>query len=44
MEANFFGVVHVTKAVLPILREQRRGHIFQISSPGGRIGSVGLAA
>jgi NAD(P)-dependent dehydrogenase (short-subunit alcohol dehydrogenase family) len=44
METNFFGVVYVTKALLPILREQCRGHIFQISSLGGRIGSVGLAA
>jgi len=44
METNFFGVVYVTKALLPILRDQRRGHIFQISSLGGRIGSVGLAA
>ena len=44
MEANFFGVVFVTKAVLPILRRQRRGHIFQVSSLGGRIGSVGLAS
>ncbi len=44
IETNFFGVVNVTKAVLPILREQRRGHIFQISSLGGRIGTVGLAA
>lgn len=44
IETNFFGVVNVTKAVLPILREQQGGHIFQVSSLGGRIGSVGLAA
>jgi NAD(P)-dependent dehydrogenase (short-subunit alcohol dehydrogenase family) len=44
IDTNFFGVVHVTKAVLPILREQASGHIFQVSSLGGRIGSVGLAA
>jgi NAD(P)-dependent dehydrogenase (short-subunit alcohol dehydrogenase family) len=41
---NFLGVVYVTKAVLPILREQGSGHIFQISSLGGRIGAVGLGA
>jgi len=44
IDANFFGVVHVTKAVLPILREQGAGHLFQVSSIGGRVGSVGLAA
>ena len=44
VDANFFGVVHVSKAVVPILREQRSGHIFQVSSMGGRVGSVGLAA
>ncbi|MGY5010530.1 SDR family NAD(P)-dependent oxidoreductase [Streptomyces sp. 900105755] len=44
IDTNFYGVVYVTKAVLPILREQGAGHIFQVSSLGGRIGSPGLAA
>lgn len=44
IDTNFYGVFHVTKAVLPILREQGSGHIFQVSSVGGRIGSPGLAA
>jgi NAD(P)-dependent dehydrogenase (short-subunit alcohol dehydrogenase family) len=44
IDTNFYGVVHVTKAVLPILREQGSGHLFQVSSIGGRVGSVGLAA
>ncbi|MFB7270951.1 SDR family NAD(P)-dependent oxidoreductase [Streptomyces sp. NPDC056244] len=44
LDADFYGVVHVTKAVLPTLRAQGAGHIFQVSSVGGRIGSVGLAA
>jgi NAD(P)-dependent dehydrogenase (short-subunit alcohol dehydrogenase family) len=43
IDTNFYGVVQVSKAVLPILREQGSGHIFQVSSLGGRIGSVGLA-
>jgi NAD(P)-dependent dehydrogenase (short-subunit alcohol dehydrogenase family) len=41
---NFLGVVYVTKAVLPILREQGAGHIMQVSSVGGRVGSPGLGA
>lgn len=44
IDTNFYGVVHVTKAVLPMLREQGAGHLFQVSSIGGRVGSVGLAA
>lgn len=44
IDTNFYGVVHVTKAVLPILREQGSGHIFQVSSLGGRLGTVGLSA
>ncbi len=38
IETNLFGVINVTKAALPFLREQRAGHILQISSVGGRIG------
>jgi NAD(P)-dependent dehydrogenase (short-subunit alcohol dehydrogenase family) len=35
MDTNFFGVLWVTQAALPILREQRGGHIIQVSSVGG---------
>ncbi|MFE9327543.1 SDR family oxidoreductase [Nocardia sp. NPDC052278] len=35
LETNLFGVLHVTQAVLPILREQGSGHIVQISTIGG---------
>lgn len=35
LETNLFGAFHVTQAVLPILREQRSGHIIQISTIGG---------
>src|SRR3954449_12984194 len=35
IETNLFGALWVTKAALPILREQRAGHIVQVSSIGG---------
>ena len=44
IDTNLMGVVYVTKAVLPILREQGSGHIFQVSSVGGRLGNPGLCA
>lgn len=34
-EVNVFGALWCTQAVLPVMREQRRGHLFQISSIGG---------
>ncbi len=44
IETNLFGTINVTKAVLPVMRAQRAGHIIQFSSVGGRIGSTGRAA
>jgi NAD(P)-dependent dehydrogenase (short-subunit alcohol dehydrogenase family) len=43
IDTNFWGVVHVTRAVLPLLREQGFGHIIQITSVGGRLGVPGLS-
>ncbi|KUJ16065.1 3-oxoacyl-reductase [Mollisia scopiformis] len=43
-ETNYLGVVYVTKAVLPILRAQGSGHIINVSSVGGRMGTPGLSA
>jgi NAD(P)-dependent dehydrogenase (short-subunit alcohol dehydrogenase family) len=34
-EVNFFGTLKVCQTFLPMFREQRRGHIIQISSHGG---------
>jgi NAD(P)-dependent dehydrogenase (short-subunit alcohol dehydrogenase family) len=36
-DANFFGVLRVCRAVLPILRVQRSGYVLNISSIGGQI-------
>ncbi|KAF4338004.1 ketoreductase [Fusarium beomiforme] len=44
VDVNLFGVVNVTKAVVPIMRQQKSGHIIQVSSIGGRVGSPGAAA
>ena len=42
-ETNFFGAVAMTKAVLPIMRQQHAGHIIQLSSIGGLLGSFTLS-
>lgn len=44
IETDLWGVIHVTRAALPVLRQQRSGHIVQISSVGGRLGTPGLGA
>jgi NAD(P)-dependent dehydrogenase (short-subunit alcohol dehydrogenase family) len=43
-ETNFFGEVAVTKAVLPIMRRQRSGHIIMVSSIGGRVSAPVIGA
>jgi NAD(P)-dependent dehydrogenase (short-subunit alcohol dehydrogenase family) len=40
-ETNVFGLIRVTRAFLPYLRRQRSGHILNLSSIGGLIGSPG---
>ena len=44
-ETNFWGVYNVSKAAIPLLREQGGGLIVQFSSVGGRVGgSPGIAS
>lgn len=34
-DANFFGALKLTQAILPTMRQRKNGHIVQISSHGG---------
>jgi NAD(P)-dependent dehydrogenase (short-subunit alcohol dehydrogenase family) len=42
-EVNVFGLMTVTKAVLPHMRQARRGRIILTSSVGGRMGSMTIS-
>jgi NAD(P)-dependent dehydrogenase (short-subunit alcohol dehydrogenase family) len=44
IETNFFGLVNVTRAALPLFHRQRSGHFIQFATIGARAGAPGLAA
>jgi NAD(P)-dependent dehydrogenase (short-subunit alcohol dehydrogenase family) len=41
VDTCFCGVVYTTRAAVPVMRKQKSGHIFQVSSVGGRIAVAG---
>lgn len=41
MDTCFYGVVYTTRAAVPVMRKQKSGHIFQVSSIGGRLAIAG---
>ncbi|UVK51856.1 SDR family NAD(P)-dependent oxidoreductase [Mesorhizobium sp. AR02] len=44
IDTNLYGVVNLTRAAIPAMRARRSGHIINISSVGGRVGTAGLSA
>lgn len=43
LDVNLYAPIEITRAVLPHLRKQRSGCIFNVSSVGGRVGSAGFS-
>jgi NAD(P)-dependent dehydrogenase (short-subunit alcohol dehydrogenase family) len=41
VDTCFYGVVYTTRAAIPVMRKQKSGYIFQVSSIGGRLAIAG---
>ena len=41
VDTCFWGVVYTTRAAVPVMRKQKSGYIFQVSSVGGRMAIAG---
>ncbi len=43
LQINLHGPIAITRAILPYMRKQSSGSIFNVSSVGGRVGSAGFS-
>lgn len=40
MDVNFFSIVALTKAILPVMKQQKNGHFVMIASVAGKVGTI----
>jgi 3-dehydrosphinganine reductase len=44
MAVNYFGTLHAVRAVVPVMRQRRAGHLVLVSSTAGLVGVYGYSA